>query len=168
MLEQFRKIRSGPQFTPPSREGTVVFPGFDGGGEWGGAAWDPETGLLYVNANEMPWILRLVPRNRGKGPKTGASLYDQNCSGCHRPDRRGSPPEFPSLVNVNSRLTTAQIIQPPCAKARVACPGFARLGDDAVNAIVKFVTTGEDVAVGGAEHAERGRPRAPEVRNRRL
>ena len=53
---------------PPSREGTVIFPGFDGGAEWGGSAFDPETRLLYVNANEMPWILEmraLPPRPAG-------------------------------------------------------------------------------------------------------
>ncbi len=38
--------------------GSIVFPGYDGGGEWGGPAFDPETGLLYVNANEMAWLLR--------------------------------------------------------------------------------------------------------------
>ncbi|HYM09763.1 MAG TPA: PQQ-binding-like beta-propeller repeat protein, partial [Bryobacterales bacterium] len=60
VLEQLRKLRSAGQFVPPSFEGTVVFPGFDGGGEWGGGAFDPETGLFYVNANEMAWILRLL------------------------------------------------------------------------------------------------------------
>ncbi len=60
VLERFRRLRSGGQFVPPSREGTVILPGFDGGGEWGGAAWDPETGLLYANASEMPWILTMV------------------------------------------------------------------------------------------------------------
>src|SRR2546430_8396512 len=61
-LERFRAVRSGGQFDPPSLQGTIVFPGLDGGGEWGGAAFDPETALLYVNSNEMPWVLRLVPR----------------------------------------------------------------------------------------------------------
>ena len=81
VLERFRKVRSGGQFTPPSFEGSIVFPGFDGGGEWGGATWDPETGLLYVNSNEMAWILRLVPRKASKGVDTGSSLYTRNCSG---------------------------------------------------------------------------------------
>ncbi|HEX7072374.1 MAG TPA: PQQ-binding-like beta-propeller repeat protein, partial [Rhodothermales bacterium] len=53
--ERFKGLRSQGQFVPPSREGTVIFPGFDGGGEWGGAAFDSTTGILYVNANEMPW-----------------------------------------------------------------------------------------------------------------
>ena len=84
--------RTGAQFIPPSEEGTVIFPGFDGGGEWGGAAVDPESGILYVNANEMPWILTMVPiksdrsnlaYNRGEG------LYRQYCGGCHGIDKKG-------------------------------------------------------------------------------
>src|SRR5215467_2493128 len=58
-LGRLQKIHSNGQFEPPSLEGTVIFPGFDGGAEWGGAAFDPKTGLLYVNSNEMAWILRL-------------------------------------------------------------------------------------------------------------
>ena len=54
VLDRFRRLISGPLFAPPSYKGTVVFPGFDGGGEWGGVAFDPETALLYVNSNEMP------------------------------------------------------------------------------------------------------------------
>ena len=55
-LEQFRKFRSDGQFVPFAvGQETVIFPGYDGGAEWGGSAFDPETGLLYVNANDLPW-----------------------------------------------------------------------------------------------------------------
>ena len=56
-------MRSG-MFEPPSLEGTIVFPGFDGGAEWGGVAFDPASGLLYVNSNEMPWIVKLIAEQR--------------------------------------------------------------------------------------------------------
>src|SRR5437867_7398375 len=62
VLERFRTVRSAGQFVPLSPQGTIVFPGLDGGAEWGGAAFDPETSILYVNANEMPWIVSLVER----------------------------------------------------------------------------------------------------------
>lgn len=75
VLKRFRKLRNGPQFTPPSLEGTVLFPGFDGGGQWGGAAFDPESGWLYVNSSEMAWILRLVEREAADGPVTARQLY---------------------------------------------------------------------------------------------
>jgi quinoprotein glucose dehydrogenase len=60
VLSQMRKIRSGPAFNPPSRQGTVVIPGFHGGANWSGASFDPTTGLLYVNSNNVPNLITLV------------------------------------------------------------------------------------------------------------
>jgi len=54
VLEKFRSVDSKGVYTPPSLRGTMLFPGTDGGGEWGGAAFDPETGLLYVNSMNSP------------------------------------------------------------------------------------------------------------------
>lgn len=60
-LETWKSLRKGHPYEPPSAGGTLIFPGYDGGGEWGGAAFDPETGWLYVNASEIPWILTMIP-----------------------------------------------------------------------------------------------------------
>lgn len=60
--EQFRKLRGGQAFTPPSLQGTVVIPGFHGGANWSGAAFDPTSGLLYVNSNNVPNVCTLVQR----------------------------------------------------------------------------------------------------------
>ena len=80
-LEQFRKFRSEGQFIPFSvGKDTVIFPGFDGGAEWGGPAVDPETAILYVNANEMAWTGALAPDN---GENTPKALYMSQCSVCH-------------------------------------------------------------------------------------
>ena len=55
-LDNFRKFRSEGQFVPFGvGKDTVIFPGYDGGAEWGGSAVDPQTAILYVNANEMAW-----------------------------------------------------------------------------------------------------------------
>src|SRR6266478_2852580 len=60
-VEQFRKSRSEGQFVPFSLgKDTVIFPGFDGGAEWGGPAIDPETATIYVNSNEMAWMAALA------------------------------------------------------------------------------------------------------------
>lgn len=61
VLEEFRNLRSGPVHTPGSERGTAVIPGFLGGGTWSGASFDPKTGTLYVNANNMPNLLRIIP-----------------------------------------------------------------------------------------------------------
>jgi quinoprotein glucose dehydrogenase len=98
--KRFRALRSNGLFTPPSRAGTVVLPGFDGGGEWGGAAVDPETAVLYVNGSDVPWIaaMRDVPTT------PGAAVYATRCAGCHGVDRRGRD-RAPSLIDVGARLT---------------------------------------------------------------
>jgi len=145
VLARLRQVRSAGQFVPPSLEGTVIFPGFDGGAEWGGAAFDPASGLLYVNANEMPWILRLVesPQNH---QTTGRGLYNARCAGCHRQDRKGSPPEFPALVEIARRRTREQIAA-IVHDGSGRMPAFAQLPPDAISAIVAYLTTGEDLPV---------------------
>lgn len=150
-LKQLSLLNSGPQFTPPSLKGTVVFPGFDGGGEWGGAAWDPKTGVLYINSNEMAWILRLVPRVLGTEAVTGSALYRQNCAGCHRLDRKGSPPEFPSLVDIGAKLTRSQVSD-MVHHGGGRMPGFGHLGEGPINAILDFLLSGKDTRLDGAEH----------------
>ncbi len=156
-VEQFHKLRIGPQFTPPSFQGTVVFPGFDGGGEWGGAAWDPETGLFYVNSNEMAWILRLVPRVVAGAPISAAGLYRQNCSGCHRLDRKGSPPEFPSLVDIGAKMPREQILG-MVEHGGGRMPGFGQLGKSVVDAMADYIITGKDVPVEGVERRPTSSP----------
>src|SRR5204862_8090907 len=100
VLARFRRMAKG-FFAPPSLDGTIVFPGVDGGGEWGGAAFDPDTALLYVNANEMPWIVKLIPNN-------DTSLYNSKCATCHREDRHGSP-QAPALVGIGGRMSREDI-----------------------------------------------------------
>jgi quinoprotein glucose dehydrogenase len=70
-LAQLRKIRSGPAFNPPSLQGTVVIPGFHGGANWSGAAFDPTTGFLYVNSNNVVNISTLVESKVGDRARYG-------------------------------------------------------------------------------------------------
>lgn len=105
-LERFAKLRPSVPYQPPSREGTIMLPGFDGGAEWGGAAADPQ-GILYVNGNEMPWILTMVPTQRsGTEPtSSGEAIYTQICAACHGIDRLGNKAQnVPSLVGIQQRL----------------------------------------------------------------
>ncbi len=144
VLERLRKLKNGPQFTPPSLEGTVVFPGFDGGGEWGGPAFDPETGLLYVNANEMAWVLRLVPKEITRGPSSGRTIYNRNCAACHHEDLAGSPPEFPALRDIAKKHSEAEV-RDVIVKGAGRMPGFRRLPEHELNALLRFLMRGENV-----------------------
>lgn len=71
VLNRLKQLRSGPASNPPSLEGTVVVPGFHGGATWSGASFDPTTGILYVNSNNVPNIVTLV-----KAPPGGPQPYD--------------------------------------------------------------------------------------------
>lgn len=107
-VHQFNTFRSDGQFVPFGLDKqTVIFPGFDGGGEWGGPAVDPATGVLYVNANEMAWTGGLVELRPGGSP--GATVYQSQCAVCHGVDRAGTPPAYPSLIGIDKRLTDEQI-----------------------------------------------------------
>ncbi len=77
VLEIFKKVRSGSIFVPPSEQGTIVFPGFDGGTNWGGGSFDPATGWLYVNSSDQPWILTLVRAKAGAGYPFSITGYNR-------------------------------------------------------------------------------------------
>ncbi len=148
VLERFLKLRGDyrwDQFEPPTGEGTIVFPGFDGGPGWGGAAFDPETGLFIVNSSEVPCILRLVERPVNALP-TARNLYNRDCASCHGRDLLGSPPEFPALTNMNRRYNDAdmrKLIHDGVGRM----PGFPSLSDEASQALTRFLLTGEDVKI---------------------
>ncbi len=105
----FAQMASGGPFTPLELDKpTVVFPGFDGGAEWGGAAVDPG-GVLYVNSNEMAWTGSLTRSTSARPASTGQHIYDAVCASCHGLDRKGAPPAFPSLLGIGSRMTEKDI-----------------------------------------------------------
>lgn len=146
-LEQFKKMRSGGQFVPFSvGKRTAVFPGFDGGAEWGGPAIDPKTAVLYVNANEMAWTASLSPNS---GPTSSRTLYMNQCSLCHGAKMTGSPPAIPSLANVTARLTSAQILE-TIRRGKGRMNGFPNLSDDQLSALLDFLGTGKDKTISGS------------------
>ena len=124
-LERVREVpaATGSSCRSRSARQTVVFPGFDGGAEWGGQAFDPDTGLLYVNANDLAWTGGLAPAVEAS---TARGLYQQNCAACHRDDLQGAPPQIPSLVGIAQRKTNAEI-SAIVEKGAGRMPGFPYL-----------------------------------------
>jgi quinoprotein glucose dehydrogenase len=59
-VAEMKKYRLGPLYTPPSLQGTLILPGILGGANWGGGAFDPETGILYVKTSKQPWVARVT------------------------------------------------------------------------------------------------------------
>lgn len=77
VLSRLEKLGYGPAFIPPSLRGTVVIPGFHGGATWSGASFDPTTGFLYVNSNNVPNVMTLVETPDGTTHRYGHRGYVQ-------------------------------------------------------------------------------------------
>jgi quinoprotein glucose dehydrogenase len=141
LLDIFHKADRG-LFHPilPGRE-TIVFPGFDGGAEWGGAAVDAD-GILYVNANEVANIAHL---KRVDAParlaqmSPGHRLYATYCIACHGEDRKGNATSgFPSLVDIAARRKRDEVVQ-QVASGKGMMPGFPMLTAADKEALADFL-----------------------------
>lgn len=75
VLDQLNQLRAGGGYNPPSLQGTIAMPGFHGGATWSGASFDPESGMLFVNTNNIPNIITLVPMGDDKPFPFGIKGY---------------------------------------------------------------------------------------------
>lgn len=144
VVKRFRELRYEGLFTPPDSNGTLLLPGTRGGAEWGGAAVDPPSGTLYINANESPEIMTMRKESNSSieaGENLfdlGARFYDANCAVCHGKDRAGLPPNNPELIQIKSRLT--EDIALAKIKSGVGrMPAFSHLSDAQEKAIIAFL-----------------------------
>ena len=137
------RIRVSPNFGPfpaPSLNETVMFPGFDGGMEWGGGAADPE-GIYYVNINEMPWLLQMIETRHADGSTLlpGERDYMVLCGACHGLDRKGNRPlNFPPLLDIGKRQNRAEV-ERVTRQGAGRMPGYATLPEAQFNAIIDYV-----------------------------
>ncbi len=152
-----KNVKTGKQFIPPGNEGTVIFPGFDGGGEWGGAAFDPETSTLYINGSIMPWILTMieVDNENMANSNPGSRIYQVNCAMCHGQNREGkAAASYPPLINLKQKFSEAEI-KNLLNTGKGFMPSFRHLGDGEKEALVAFLlqeTIGRDVHLEGIEN----------------
>lgn len=146
VLNKLKGYRYGNMFLPPGKHPSVIFPGYDGGAEWGGPAYDPETGLLYINANEMAWILTMIdapkaPVKEENFAEAGARLFAKNCMICHGQNREGSG-NNPSLIGVDKKYNETQILA-LLESGRRMMPSFKDVPLQEKEAIVSFITNNE-------------------------
>ena len=135
--EKFLASRHGSKYIPPSVQGSYYI-GIGGGAEWGGNAATPD-GILYQNANETPYDLRMLPTALAEGSSSspGEALFTTTCAPCHGTDKRGSE-AFPSLVDVEKRLTRDQIVT-VVKTGRGRMPSFQHMPETDREAIVNFL-----------------------------
>lgn len=142
-LDRFRTFQSEGQFVPfTTTKETVIFPGLDGGAEWGGQAVDPDTGILYVNANDIAWTGRLAKTTPEEAEQNSPKgTYTSQCSVCHGENMAGSPPAIPSLLEARQRLSSDQIAN-TIKNGKGRMPGFGNLSDEQITALVSYVVSG--------------------------
>jgi quinoprotein glucose dehydrogenase len=147
LIVKFKTYRK-EVFAPPSLEGTLILPGFDGGGEWGGAAFDQESGLLYVNSNEVPNIIKLSAAKKATVATAGNAIYLQHCAVCHRDDLSGQPAAgYPSLQNIAAKKTRKEIMA-VVSSGKGMMPGFPQLDDNQVAMLADYLLGTEKKEVG--------------------
>jgi quinoprotein glucose dehydrogenase len=147
-VEEFGKFRSEGQFVPLSvGSETIVFPGYDGGAEWGGAAVNPGNAVLYINANDVAWTGSLAENQYGS---PGLTLYQSQCAVCHGENRTGSPPQFPSLIGIGDRLT-GSAIEAIVHSGKGRMPSFPDLRGENLEALVAYLRAGAAPGAGSAD-----------------
>ncbi len=152
-LDRIRLSPNSGPFPAPSLKESIMFPGFDGGMEWGGGAVDPN-GIYYVNVNEIPWILQMVETRRADGTPLprGERDYLIHCAACHGLDRKGIPAAgFPSLADVAQRRSRDEIVK--ITKTGLGrMPAFGQLTDAQRDAVLAYAL-GETAAGGRPDEA---------------
>jgi quinoprotein glucose dehydrogenase len=137
------RIKASPNFGPfpaPSLDETVMFPGYDGGMEWGGGAADPD-GIYYVNINEMPWLLQMIETRHPDGSPLvrGEKDYLIYCSACHGIDRKGNAQmQFPPLLGISERKKREEI-ELMTRQGGGRMPGYSTMPEARRAAILDYV-----------------------------
>ncbi len=133
-------IYSG-MYDPPSVEGSLNFPGYYGGGEWGGPGVDPTTGILYVNSNNFPWKPKLEP---SVAESPGRNIYNMYCQACHGSELEGSQMfgGVPALKNVKDSLSISEM-QKIITEGKGVMPAFRELQKQEIEKLTAFLARQE-------------------------
>jgi quinoprotein glucose dehydrogenase len=160
IFDQATKMQKN-KFLPPDTAGTVLV-GYSGGAEWGGNAVDSD-GILYQNANDAPWLLRMISMKERQKEMArlseGYGLYVTQCSSCHGIDGKGNGHEIPSLLDVGLRLKPPDIAS-ILRNGQNRMPSFQQLPDQQRAAIINFLLNGHGGDHIAAEHHDTARRKA--------
>ena len=153
-LKQFRTFAGGTQFVPGVLgQPTLEFPGVGGGAEWGGSAVDPNTGVIYINANQVAFTTTLVKNDPSAG--IGVRTYRSQCAVCHGVERTGAPPAYPSLVGVLERMTATQVAE-IIHQGRGRMSSFPNLEGARLDALLEYLRTGKDAGAASDAASDAG------------
>lgn len=133
-------------YNPPDTTPTLILPGYDGAAEWGGAGVDPEKGIIYINSNEMGWIMQLEKFEVADDQKLtlGNSVYNSYCSTCHQKDLSGIVASgYPPLLDLEQKYSEVEI-NDIIKKGKGMMTGYAFLQETEMEALIAFLLGSED------------------------
>jgi quinoprotein glucose dehydrogenase len=135
---EFKKYSTKP-FTPPSTEGSIIMPFFNGGASWGGAAFNQNNGLLFINSNDMPWLLKLIDLKKAAAENSlnGANIYQNNCASCHGENQEGGH-YVPDLKKVEKKYSYNDVNN-FVKNGKGIMPAMKQLSDEQRQAVVGFI-----------------------------
>jgi quinoprotein glucose dehydrogenase len=126
-------------YDPPDLNGSVIVPAAHGGANWGGASVNPQTGILFVNAVDLPWFMQLIEIKKLKENNNlnGENLYKMYCSSCHGADKKGTA----LAADISQRVQTysAEKIENIMRRGVSPMPSFNHLPKEQINAIVQYL-----------------------------
>ncbi len=133
----------GDTWLPPNSEHPIVlFPGMDGGAEWGGASFDPTTQTMYINANQIPWLIEMTPN--ASFDNVGQSIYTNYCGNCHGLELKGNPPSIPGLIGLEDKYTPDSLDQ-LLRNGRGAMPAFGHISKEEKLILIDYLMGKADV-----------------------
>jgi quinoprotein glucose dehydrogenase len=148
-------------FTPPELTDTVEMPGNHGGANWGMTAVNPTDGTLFVMSMNIPAFLKnehRLPPNLWEipmdvpPPQQGKAIYHLYCERCHGPDRAGSPPSIPSLVNAPA-VYGEDTIKTVVRNGIQEMPAFGDLSDLHIKNLMLYLANPASAPAPIGEHA---------------
>jgi len=127
-------------YAPPGLDPVLLLPGYDGAAEWGGASTDPENGIIYVNSNEMPWVLQMaVAEDEDSNLPMGEWVYNKYCISCHQAGRKGLEASgFPSLIDLQLRKEKDEVVN-IISQGKGMMTGFPDIPKEELDALLRFL-----------------------------
>ncbi|MHA4845005.1 outer membrane protein assembly factor BamB family protein [Flavitalea antarctica] len=126
-------------YVPPDLNGSVIVPAAHGGANWGGASYNPSSGVLFVNATDLPGFLQIkdLKKLAANNVLDGETLFQLNCSSCHGKDQKGttSGPDISEKVQLYSAAKIASVVK----KGAEPMPSFQHLPQKQIDNIVAYL-----------------------------
>ena len=135
-------------FIPPS-ERNILYYGVHGGAEWGGGSFDDSEQILYVNANELAWLIQMRDINLDKeGDEQitdGKAVYlRMGCTGCHGANREGQG-SLPNLLDLDQKYESVEV-EKIITRGKNAMPAFAHIEEKDLQDLVNYLMDKEDAS----------------------